>query len=249
MRPQYHILNGDALLEQFPANIPGERMVARECLVDGDLEGDTLEAFYRSRAQFISRYYSGYTPEDYYRQTVAEFGKIQHIPKGVDVNLWFEDDLFCQVNFWFVTHLLHRFGQGQRVFLIRPRKINPYGFGGLGSEDLRALYEQRIRMTNISEIAALWDAYRAGNAAALQGAANTLCPQYPFIWKAVQAHLDRDPVNPAADRPKQVLLAIIEELQTEAFGPVFKAFCEREPIYGFGDLQVRRLLRELRAGR
>ena len=29
------------------------------------------------------------------------------------------------------------------------------------------------------------------------------------------------------------------------FGIIFKEFCKREPIYGFGDLQVKRLLSEL----
>ncbi len=39
MRKQYHILNGDSLKEQFPENIQGDIIVARECLVDGNVKG------------------------------------------------------------------------------------------------------------------------------------------------------------------------------------------------------------------
>ena len=49
-----HILNGDCLLEQFPEEIMGSRIVCRECLVDGDVQGSDLEEFFRIRAEFIS---------------------------------------------------------------------------------------------------------------------------------------------------------------------------------------------------
>ncbi|GJM35445.1 MAG: hypothetical protein DHS20C18_44460 [Saprospiraceae bacterium] len=42
---QYHILNGDSLKEQFPENIQGEIIIARECLVDGSVKGRTLVEF------------------------------------------------------------------------------------------------------------------------------------------------------------------------------------------------------------
>ena len=38
----FHILNGDALKSQFPERILGEIIVARECLVDGPVEGHRL---------------------------------------------------------------------------------------------------------------------------------------------------------------------------------------------------------------
>jgi len=38
-KKQYHILNGDALKEQFPDRIKGKIIIARECLVDGNVTG------------------------------------------------------------------------------------------------------------------------------------------------------------------------------------------------------------------
>ena len=42
------------------------------------------------------------------------------------------------------------------------------------------------------------------------------------------------------------LIQIIKELKTEEFGPVFKEFNKRESIYGFGDLQVKRLFNQIK---
>ena len=60
MRKQYHILNGDSLKDQFPEIISGEIIIARECLVDGNVKGNNLIEFFKTRAKFISNNYNGY---------------------------------------------------------------------------------------------------------------------------------------------------------------------------------------------
>ena len=58
MSQTYHILNGDALLDFFPESIlSGEIIVARECLVDGPQDGETLETFWETRSNFIAGEY------------------------------------------------------------------------------------------------------------------------------------------------------------------------------------------------
>ena len=105
MKKEYHILNGDALKEQFPEDIKGTLIIARECLIEGNVDGDTFDSFFNNRAQFISKNY-GDTKEAYLQNVKTEFQKILTLEPDSNVNLWFEDDLFCQVNFWFIIHLL-----------------------------------------------------------------------------------------------------------------------------------------------
>ena len=57
MPNQFHILNGDALLERFPENIEGPKYIIRECLLEGRLEGETLEEFFENRAKFIENFF------------------------------------------------------------------------------------------------------------------------------------------------------------------------------------------------
>jgi hypothetical protein len=238
----FHILNGDALKEQFPKQLAGDLIVARECLVDGDVQADSLDELFQVRSAFISDFYGDYTKAAYYADSVAEFEKIQRIPKHSEVNLWFEDDLFCQVNFWFVAYLLDRFVSDSSVFLIRPQEHSSYGFGGLNESALLEAFEKRTRISEIARIATLWTSYQTGDTEGLVDTARSLSNQYPFILNAVEAHLARIPTENNPGRPVQSLLEIMDELGTTDFGLIFKEFNKREAVYGFGDLQVKRLL-------
>ena len=246
MKKQYHILNGDALKQQFPKNIHGEIIVARECLVDGPINGNNLEELFKTRAKFISDNYHGYIEQDYYQKTVPEFNKIKDITNPAEINLWFEDDLFCQVNFWFTVNLLINSKKKNSIFLIRPITHTRYGFGGLNKTELVSVFENRIELTQLDKIALLWEFYQKNNTDKLLLVAQELESNYSFILPAVKAHLERIPTDGNLGRPSQSLIDIMKDLNTQKFEPVFKEFCIRESIYGYGDLQVKRLLDEIK---
>ena len=48
MKKEYHILNGDALKELFPEDIKGTLIIARECLIEGNVDGDTFDSFFNN---------------------------------------------------------------------------------------------------------------------------------------------------------------------------------------------------------
>lgn len=249
MNKQYHILNGDSLLQQFPKSIQGKIIVARECLVDGNVKGNTLTDFFKVRAKFISNNYKGCTIEDYFENTVPEIQKIQQIPDHADINLWFEDDLFCQVNLWFVLNLVMKSNRIKQLFLIRPKTHNQYGFGGLSKSELISIFKNRLKLTQLHTLSLLWDFYQTNDTAQLMETAKRLKKLYPFIETAVKAHQQRIPTHGNLGRPIQSLIKIMNELNTTEFEPLFKEFCKREYIYGFGDLQVKKLLDEIKNNR
>lgn len=243
-KKQYHILNGDALRMQFPKDIDGEIIVARECLVDGDVSGNDLNAIFKTRSEFISRNYEGTSVDMYYKSVVPEFLKVQSIPKNVDVNLWFEDDLFCQVNFWFIMHLLCHAANQNSIYLVRPKVHNTYGFGGLSIEDLKTLYLNKIEIHHPETISQLWEAYQKNDLEYLTKSAGEL-PEYPFIMNAVEAHIARNPMGNDGGKPMKTLKEIVKNLGPDNFGKVFAEFNKKESIYGFGDLQVKKMLDEI----
>jgi hypothetical protein len=91
----------------------------------------------------------------------------------------------------------------------------------------------------------MWKHYQRGNTIALLTIAENFKEQYSFLLPAVQAHIERLTVNGNAGRPERVLVEIMEELNTKEFKIVFREFCKREPIYGFGDSQVRRMWKKI----
>lgn len=244
MNPVFHILNGDALSDQFPKSLQGDRIVMRECLVEGPVKYKDPDFFYAGRISFLNQFYGPVSIDDYQRQTISQFDKMKNIPVNSTVNLWFEDDLFCQVNFWFVVDLLEKQKHAGQVFLIRPFEQNAYGFGRFNSEELCELFDRRIPLTDRLILAKLWRSYKENNSEKLNSLATRLQKHYPFILPVVQAHLERQPLDGSLGRPERTLLSIINDLNTTRFEKIFPEFCRREAIYGFGDLQVKRLLDE-----
>lgn len=248
MKNQYHILNGDVLKNQFPKQISGEIIIARECLVDGPVDGESLDELFETRAIFIAEDYEGFQQEDYYQKTVSEFRKIQNIPSSSEINLWFEDDLFCQVNLWFVCSLLKDHSEDCVINLVRPNEENRYNFGGLSDAELLSVFKSREKLTMVEKLAKLWKLYQQQKTDELLKIGVELVNDLPFLLPAIQAHVDRIPLDDNPGRPVQSLIEISEELKTDDFVSIFREFNKRESIYGFGDLQVKRLLDELKRG-
>lgn len=243
MNNEFHILNGDSLKEQFPTSIFGEIIVARLCLVDGNVKAKNLEELFKIRANFIKDNYDGYTEEDYYKKSVTEIEKIQNLSKNAIINLWFEDDLFCQVNFWFIINLISKTYKSQSIFLIRPKINSEYSFGSMNEEALVLAFQNKIKIksSDITELSKLWKLYQLNDCDEMVRIAQKLNDRFPFLIPAIKAHKDRLPRNGNFGRPTQTLIQIMTELDTTEFGSVFKEFCKRDEIYGFGDLQVKRL--------
>jgi hypothetical protein len=239
---QIHILNGDALLERFPGSLSGERIVVRECLVDGRVTSAPLEEFCAQRAEELGRLYPDVKTPVYAEEVAPEFSKIAALPSDADVHLWFEDDLFCQVNLWFVCHLLVEAGTVKSAKWVRPGTELRWGFSGVTQQELPDLPQRAVplRLNELNTLAGLWSAYVYAGTRQLTEAAANLPASLGTIAPAIEAELAR-----RSDNHPRKLLRMMQEMDPAAdFGTLFREFTRRAPIYGFGDLQVARLLRE-----
>ena len=244
MKNEVHVLNGDALFSRFPKEITGQRIICRECLIEGPLNSTSEEEFYTLRAQYLKNSYPEVTQEDYQQKTVAEFEKIKELTANSEIYLWFEHDLFCQSNLWFILDMINQLDVKQSIFLVEPSAPHVYSFGHLSDQELISCYENKRKLDLTSGWFSLWKYYQTNDLDALKKTAEQLT-EYPFVLAAVQAHIDRYPKNGTLGRPKESLLKIMQEIGTNEFSKVFPIFWEREAIYGFGDLQVARMLNEL----
>ncbi|MEQ8628811.1 DUF1835 domain-containing protein [Ekhidna sp.] len=232
----YHILNGDSLKDRFPTDqIEGEIIIARECMVDGPVNAKSLTDLFQLRKKFMS---DAYGLGDYAKQTIPEISKITDIESG-EVNLWFEDDLFCQTNLWFVCSLIYQ--KDVKVYLIRPYSSLGYGFGGLDNDGLVKAFDDRKSVTpiQVNQLALLWFAFRNDDIERLLKLGVQTHADFPFIMRAIEAHFDRTSDGP--NQPERIIKQIIQEKSTTDFGKVFREFHKRAPIFGFGDLQFRRI--------
>ena len=214
----------------------------RECLVDGPVSETVLSSFFEQRAEHISQY-EGVSFDDYERITVSEIRKIQQIPDGSSVNVWFEDDLFCQVNLWFTTSLLQQ--KSVQIYLVRPLNNSPYGFASYTSNELNVLFEQRIRINDAVLLTDLWNAYQASDFQSIKKQLPGVKEKFPFMENAIQVLLDSCDPPLGYNRLTETLKNIIQSLDDPSFGKVFRTFTENEPHFGYGDLQIKRLYNDL----
>lgn len=247
---QIHVLNGDSLLMQFPDDLWGETIVVRECLVEGDVSGESLQDFFQNRTAFFSEAY-GLEADGYQIKSISEFERILAIPKEASVSLWFEEDLFCQVNLWFIAYLLVWHNKLNNVTLVLPNKQNRFGFGGMDTLELETAFSnrQKLNAAQLFDLAQLWKFFQANAIEEMQHIAALHERDLPFLEEAIEAHAARYPKDGSEGRPKAAIRAIIAELKTTEFEPVFQEFCRSQAVYGFGDMQVRRLFDEVIAER
>lgn len=242
----YHILTGDCLAKQL-SQIPikGNVFVCRECLVDGPLEGDNLEQFWTTRAKYILETYNDST-EHYFKKVVTEFEKIITLPDNSEINLWFENDLFCQANMWFILSLLSGSKKQLKVFRIFP-VINHQqdlwkGFGMSDAAMLEQALLKRIEFTFHDLLLGnkIWNAFKENDLYELKVLSNSTSECFQFLKEVCQAHIDRFPVNNELGRPEKLVKEILDTTAKE-FNIVFMEFSRQAGIYGFSDLQVKNI--------
>lgn len=242
----YNILNGDMLARQVTsAAIAGEVIICRECFVEGPIAPIIDEEFWSARSIYIGQTY-GEKPDGYTQKVRAELETIKGLPSNAEINLWFEDDLFCQTNLWLILYMLyakgHEEGSIYRIFPVVANDADHWtGFGKSSAQQLTQALVQRVLLSH-QDLALghqLWQAYSTQNLQALLSLAQTSTPAFAYLPEVVQAHIDRVSTPDNLSRPERVVKELME--QGLSFNEVFRAFSVREGIYGFGDLQVKRV--------
>ncbi|TNE70907.1 hypothetical protein EP331_10650 [bacterium] len=240
----YHILNGDSLLQQLPETIAGEKIVFREALIDGDVSGTTSEAFFQNRAVQFAHFFDEVTIDGYMRKSKDEIERINHIPIGETVYLWFEEDAFCQINFWYAIHRLIENGH-TKLFLVRPEYHTRYAFSGHQPEELTGLLQGSSLLTQLSVLTKLWPAYQEDSVEQLRALGEQLAGNYPFIKEAITNLIGNSSTSRIESKVETLITEIVQITKSNEFKDVFRFFAMNYPQFGLGDLQVERIFKKL----
>jgi hypothetical protein len=240
-----HILNGDCLLEQLQqTSLTGNFIVCREALVEGPVGANSLADFWKQRAAFIAQAYT-VSEDEYFSKTVSGLQQLTSLPENSNVYLWFEDDLFCQVNLWFMLSLLsvNKTIVVYRVFpVIKNEQDKWKGFGIASAQMLEDAFRSAVVLSDkdIHLGKDLWEAYSKRDRDELRKLATVNSPGFHDLGNVVAAHIERFPGDGSEGRPEKTVRKIIESGITD-FPDLFAEFSKRDGIYGFSDLQVKRM--------
>jgi hypothetical protein len=241
-----HIHNGDSTAGTAKKTaIPGQHLAWREALVCGPTPGGLSDdEFRRVRAEHLAEAY-GVNIEKCALELRAQEDALSAFADHEEVVLWFEHDLFCQVQ---LIYLLNWFAQrelGQtKLSLISigefPGLEGFRGLGQLNEEHLVSLFPQRqeVSPSQLHLGSKTWHAYSSPDPAELVSLLDSDLSAIPFLKRALIKHLQRFPsTENGLGRVENVGLELIAKGYRN-FRSLFPAFARRESEYGFGDSQL-----------
>lgn len=253
-----HVLNGDSTAYSFRQTaLPGEVLVWREMLSEGRVPvTDDFAQFWQQRGDFLTEHY-GFDRAEYEQDMVSEVQRLLNFRQFDEITLWFEFDLFCQINLLYLLNFFANQDLGQtRLTLVSPGSHPQHpsfkGMGELSPAQLAALWPERLTLTarDLETGREVWRAYRADSLEELRTVVQWEdFGQLVHLKTALFAHLSRFPAPTNG-------LGFIEkfwlnnlESTPSANAPLLTRFWDENPQFGLGDLQLLRTLDELkRAG-
>ncbi len=248
-----HIHNGDCSAEIGKrSTLPGEHFAWREALSEGPTPANLIgEEWRHRRARHLAESY-GEALNETERELRAQEEKLAAYTEHDEVVLWFEHDLFCQINLlylldWFAQHDL---GQ-TKISLIFvgefPGLSNFRGLGELNPEQMASLFPGRgeVSAAQLNLATRAWTAYCSNDPTAVEQLLETDTFAMPFLKRALDLHLERYPfVSNGLNRIQNRGLQLISG-GLRRFADLFPRFGDAEPYYGLGDAQFWISLRQM----
>ena len=241
-----HIVNGESTAATLKlTKIKGEIFSFKDTLINGPAPATQNRSEWRGvRVQHLTDTY-GLKRNECEKEFLNQEAALSSAVKHDEVVLWFEHDLFCQLN---LLYLLDSFSQTDLkktcLSLINigtfPGRKDFRGLGELNPDELASLFPKREKVTQSKlELAAkAWQAFRSPNPTAIELLLHSDTSELPFLATAFAAHLRRFPSTAnGLGQLEQTGLQLIAD-GCGKFGEMFPKFIAAEKTYGLGDAQL-----------
>ncbi len=243
-----HVLNGDALAQQLMGTYQ-PFIVMRECLIEGPLYPECNNQFWKQRTDYFIQQFQ--TEEEIYKvRVIDELDRLFRCPPGTRFHLWFEFDLFCQLNMWFLVDCLVKNYENPVIYWTRPIHRKWSGFGSMSLQDLSKAFDDKLKLKKEEQglICNLWQNYLDQS---MDYFSNLLKEDIPFLYdidESIRALINLLP-GEGLNLPLRKLKTILQESHHPSFGEIFKRFSKELGVYGYGDLQVKHMIDQLQQER
>ena len=239
-----NITNGDCAVEIMQkANIPGVFLPWQDVLHDGPVpEGLSLDELSEVRAKFIIERGWG-TADNIKRLFIERNNTLKSVEKFEKVTLWFEHDLYDQLQVLQILDWLH---QNRPKALLSIICVDQY-LGALSTEEMAALfkYEEPITENHFELSTKAWSALRSGSPEKWCAMLKMDTTALPFLGGAVIRLLEEYPsCANGLSRTAHKALEIVLQGETHP-ARVFACYQESEQRIFLGDSSFWVILHEL----
>ena len=255
MSKTLHIANGDSTRHQLEkSGLQGDIVVCREVLCEGNIVEDVgSDLFWQSRYTFFKNE-CGVDKLEYFDKTIKEFVQLQDVSEYGEVVLWFEYDLFCQVNLMAIcTYLLKHYKSAVWYYLVCVGKEHPKNdwktLSDYRPEEFVQLYENKTKLSrnDLQFAKATWEVYVRNNKEEIKTFNYNQGKKIKYFEVAMQQHLKRFKNEKGFNEIDYKILEIIKShaLTEREIVKKLLIWQRQETVYGLGDLQYFNKLKKL----
>ncbi|MEM6718853.1 MAG: DUF1835 domain-containing protein [Bacteroidota bacterium] len=247
-----HILNGDSLTPRLAKlGITDDQLVWREMLCEGTTSYDLKsEAFKLERIAFLKAFGAD---EKTYTESFLNPLLTTNFAKYTSIVLWFEYDLFCHINMMAALSHIKQLKVSGKIYLVCSGWIendpNLKGLGELTDAQLKSHYQQRVALTltDLELADTLWKLYCSDNHIDFKKHVTT-SSSFPYLSNCINAHLKRFPaIDSGLNVLEKHILKIIQNEEIKNSRQLTGYILQYQGYYGFGDLQITRIIDRLTA--
>ena len=249
-----HITNGDSFTERLKTlNLGGDIITWREMLCEGKTETIVgSESFWKTRFEFLNKNYK-VSKAWFIEKTLKEYRTLCNHKQQDQIILWFEYDLFCQINMLAVISWLKANRKYANISLVCSGKEDGseilYGLNDLNNEKLLKLYENKtsLKQDDIEYADYVWQLYCSDNPIRLENLTDFDQFHFSYLSDAIKAHLQRFPtikngLNLMENQVLDLSVAQKPKSKKELLGTIL----QNQGVYGFGDTQYDRIISSLK---
>jgi hypothetical protein len=254
MSSQLHITNGDSFTQKLKAlKLKGDIITWREMLCEGKTETNVgSESFWKTRFDFLHKNYK-VSKSWFVEKTLKEYRSLCNHKQQDQIILWFEYDLFCQINMLAVLSWLKKHRRYAEIYLVcsgdEDETNRLYGLSELNDEQILQSYKNKVKLSqnDIEYADYVWQLYCSDNPIRLENLIDFDNYQFDYLSDAIKVHLKRFPtikngLNELENRVLEYSLQQKPKSKKQLLGKLL----ENQGFYGFGDTQYERVISNLR---
>jgi hypothetical protein len=249
-----HITNGDSFTQRLNTlNLKGDVITWREMLCEGKtLANVGSESFWKTRYEFLHKNYK-VSKSWFIEKTLKEYRSLCNHKQQDQIVLWFEYDLFCQVNMLAVISWLLANRKYAQISLVCSGKEDEsdkmYTLNELSDEQLLGLYKNKkvLSQDDIEYADYVWQLYCSNNPMRLENLTDFNDYQFDYLSDAIKSHLQRFPsiANGLNSMENSILRVTADEKPTSR-KELLKSILQNQGNLGFGDTQYDRAITRLK---
>ncbi len=240
-----HITNGDKTTNHLKSiGYTGVFITWREMLCEGKTSIDIgSENFWKTRFNFLKSSYK-VTKKTFIDFTLKEYRNLCQKKNQEEIILWFDHDLFSQINMIAIISWLKRYRSGEKISLINCNSLKISNqlikLNQLNNEQINKHYNNRAELSqdDIEYADYIWQLYCSNCPLRLE-TIYKYNPMSPFIHlsKAIEMHLKRFPsIENGLNSIENHIIKTASDKTFTSKNQLVENLLKNEEIYGFEEL-------------